>query len=77
MEWIYSSPPLIKQPYYNENVTSVEGDNLVVFYHVGASQIWPDKRGGVLCDNVLIRGELQYLDERLCPMVLECSIINI
>jgi len=25
----------------------MEGDNLVVFYYLTASEIWPDKRGGL------------------------------
>jgi hypothetical protein len=29
-------------------VTSLEGDSSVVFYYLGASEIWPDKRGGLL-----------------------------
>jgi hypothetical protein len=28
-------------------VTSLEGDNLVVFYYLGASGRWPDKRDGL------------------------------
>jgi hypothetical protein len=28
-------------------MASLEGDNLVVFYYLGASKIWPDKRGGL------------------------------
>jgi hypothetical protein len=27
-------------------VASLEGDNLVVFYYLSASEIWPDKRDG-------------------------------
>jgi hypothetical protein len=34
-----------KWPY--ERVTSLEGDNLVVFCYLSASAIWPDKRGGL------------------------------
>jgi hypothetical protein len=32
-------------------VASLEGDNLVVYYYLSASEIWPDKRDG------LIRGD--------------------
>jgi hypothetical protein len=28
-------------------VASLEGDNLVVLYYLSASEIWPDKRGGL------------------------------
>jgi hypothetical protein len=28
-------------------VASLEGDNLEVLYYLGASEIWPDKRGGL------------------------------
>jgi hypothetical protein len=28
-------------------VASLDGDNLVVHYYLGASEIWPDQRGGV------------------------------
>ena len=29
-------------------VGSLERDNLVVFYSLNASEIWPDKRGGII-----------------------------
>ena len=52
---LYSSPTLIDHPSviklpYKTGITgvaSLEGDNLVVFYYLGASKIWPDKRGGL------------------------------
>ena len=28
-------------------MASLEGDNLLVFYYLSASKIWPDKRGGL------------------------------
>ena len=28
-------------------VASLEGDNLVVFYYLSVSEIWPDKRDGL------------------------------
>jgi hypothetical protein len=28
-------------------MVSLEGDSLVVFYYLCASEIWPDKRGGL------------------------------
>jgi len=28
-------------------VASLDGDNLVVHYYLGASEIWPDQRGGL------------------------------
>ena len=28
-------------------MASLEGDNLVVFYYLSVSEIWPDKRGGL------------------------------
>jgi len=64
----HCSPPLIKPPpsalkkicFITRGVASLEGDNLVVFYYLGASEIWPDKRvafGG----RGLIRRGLLYI----------------
>ena len=61
----YSNPPLIEHIFSNEKVTfkvltrgmvSLEKDNLVVFYCVGASDIWADKSLRYRSD--LIRWEL-------------------
>jgi len=34
-------------------MASLEGDNLVAFYLLSASELWPDKRGD-FCDTILI-----------------------
>ena len=34
----------------------MEGDNLVVFYYLTASEIWPDKRGGLWLEVTLQDG---------------------
>ena len=45
-------------PYYNaitslmkcgliRGMTCLKADNLIVFYHLNASEIWPDKKGGL------------------------------
>jgi len=40
-------------------VASLQGDNLVLFYYLSASEIWPDKR--VACGGSgLTRGGLLY-----------------
>jgi hypothetical protein len=31
-------------------VTSIEGDNLIVYFYISASEIWPDKRGWPLVE---------------------------
>jgi hypothetical protein len=33
-------------PFCNENVASVDGDNVAEFDYLSASEIWPEKRGG-------------------------------
>jgi hypothetical protein len=33
-------------------VASLEGDNLVVFYFLDASEIWPDKRSGLIREDL-------------------------
>jgi hypothetical protein len=46
---------------YKRSVTSFEGDKFVVFHFWSASEIWPDKRGGVTFgEGVLMRGGLLY-----------------
>jgi len=46
----YSSPPSYKAiPFCNEKMAfiggvSIERDNLIVFYYLSSSKIWPDKR---------------------------------
>jgi len=37
-------------------VASLEGDNLVVIDDLSASEIWPDKRGGLLWEWIYKRG---------------------
>ena len=32
---------------FAKGVASLEGDNLVVFYYLSVSEIWPDKKGGL------------------------------
>ena len=49
----YSSPLLKSHPFCYEKVVLLEGcihleeKNLVVIYYLSASEIWPDKRGGL------------------------------
>ena len=48
----YSSPPSYKAtPFaitgFIRGVASLERDNLVAFYILGVSEIWPDKRDGL------------------------------
>jgi len=40
----------------------LEGDTLVVFYHLSISEIWPDKSGGLwYSGSGLLRGRQLYL----------------
>ena len=45
---------MTKCPYKRNGLS--EGDNLLVFYYLSASEIWPYKRGGLR----LIKGGLMY-----------------
>jgi hypothetical protein len=45
-------------------VVSVEGDNLVVFYYHNASELWVDKRGGLIRGGLL--SSLQLYVNMLC-----------
>jgi len=40
-------------------LASLEGDNLVVFYYISASEIWPDNKGDI-GGSGLIRGRQLY-----------------
>jgi hypothetical protein len=36
----------------------LRGDNLVVFYYLSASKIWPKKRGGLVREVLLFYGDM-------------------
>lgn len=48
--------------------------NLVIFYHLSAFEIWPDKRVA-FGENGIIRGRQKYTS--LCKKVLKYILLNI
>jgi len=51
---------LIKGMLLKKRMLSLEGDNLVVFCYLNASEIWPDNRGGLYMGVALLEGGLLY-----------------
>jgi hypothetical protein len=59
--------------HFEYGVVSIEGDNLELFDHLSASEIWPDKRGGFWWSD-LTRGEL--FSKRKCNIQNETTDQN-
>jgi len=70
----YSSPPLQWKSGLIRGVASHEGDNLLLFYYLSSSEIWPDKNRGVVFGvRGLIRRGLLYTPELL---IKSSNIVN-
>jgi hypothetical protein len=82
--WKCNSPPLLRPPLQNsppllrpplrqwESSLIREGENLVVFYYLSASEIWHDKKGGLRWEGFYycIQGSS---DPEMTAFILECD----
>ena len=54
---------------FGTGVVCLEENNLVVYYYINESEIWPDKRGGIWWEWLFNMGQLYWEISKLLPKI--------